>query len=136
MSGTQTNELKPCPFCGGEAAVCFDAFERICVKCTNCGARSESGVKHMNANERDAANATAKWNRRAVKHGTWKPCGVMLDPQCDTVKCSECGYMVATERGKSGSPYCPQCGAKMGAAKGGINVTQAIITGGARLSPS
>ena len=55
-----------------------------------------------------------------IKRGTWKPCGVMLDPECDTVKCSECGYMVATERGKSGSPYCPHCGAKMSAEKGGI----------------
>lgn len=64
-----------------------------------------------------------------VKRGTWKPCGVMLAPECDTVKCSECGYMMATERGMSGSPYCPHCGAKMSAAKGGIRMTQAIIMG-------
>lgn len=63
-----------------------------------------------------------------VERGTWKPCGVMIDPECDTVKCSECDYMIATERGKSGSPYCPHCGAKMSAAKGGIRMTQAIIT--------
>lgn len=50
-----------------------------------------------------------------VVRGTWEPCDIMLDhvPDSRTVKCSECGYLMATERGKSGTPYCPHCGARM-----------------------
>lgn len=34
-------ELKPCPFCGGEAVFARDSYSTLeCVKCTGCHARS------------------------------------------------------------------------------------------------
>lgn len=50
-------ELKPCPFCGGEAEFFEDEFFcRYSVVCTECGAGTDTyGV------ERDAMDA---WNRR------------------------------------------------------------------------
>lgn len=50
-------ELKPCPFCGGEAEFFEDEFFcRYSVVCTGCGAGTDTyGV------ERDAMDA---WNRR------------------------------------------------------------------------
>ena len=53
------DELKPCPFCGGEAEISVDAFcylnERF-VKCTNCCVRTLIGPKK---------EVVALWNRRA-----------------------------------------------------------------------
>lgn len=57
-----TNELKPCPFCGGEAE-----FERVgterystIVVCTECGARHESG------DVREVAGIS--WNNRPYEN--------------------------------------------------------------------
>lgn len=55
-------KLKPCPFCGGEAATVFYTGY-IYVSCENCGATSEM-VKiseEYSATEKAAAEA---WNRR------------------------------------------------------------------------
>ena len=38
-----TDELKPCPFCGGEAEFNSDEFGE-CVCCKSCGATIHNGV--------------------------------------------------------------------------------------------
>ena len=58
-----TSELKPCPFCGGEARFArgFDYGEIGCIRwvyCSKCGAMTRSD---FHATESDAAKA---WNRR------------------------------------------------------------------------
>ena len=57
------NELKPCPFCGGKAALedyGLNGNFKI-VKCAECGARTKLFLKGLTLGE-DAIEA---WNRRA-----------------------------------------------------------------------
>lgn len=51
------NELKPCPFCGGEARINAYGFNQYSVDCKICWVETprKSGVK----------NAIESWNRRA-----------------------------------------------------------------------
>lgn len=62
-----SNELKPCPFCGGEAKLC-ETTERegltycgFCfVKCTNCGCRTQMYADYC------PDIVKSLWNRRAA----------------------------------------------------------------------
>ena len=60
-------ELKPCPFCGGEASLGEKNMGRgvygAVVRCTNCGCESKAYSARLDwcANEM----ATEAWNRRA-----------------------------------------------------------------------
>ena len=53
-------ELKPCPFCGGEAKLENMGFPHH-VYCTNCGAR----VTGRGFGEDGEADAIRKWNQRS-----------------------------------------------------------------------
>lgn len=57
---TKDSELKPCPFCGGEAEICenLDDKNLICVVCRNCKSKSSWHVKD---NKSEAIKA---WNTR------------------------------------------------------------------------
>lgn len=54
-----------------------------------------------------------------IRRGKWLPSDIGMTPDPDdvTLKCSECHYYVSTKRDAKGvprgSPYCPNCGAKM-----------------------
>lgn len=62
-------QLKPCPFCGGEA-VLYVSKEGVCVVCFKCRVKTKSRIdclefsKPTNATQR----AIDDWNRRA-DHG-------------------------------------------------------------------
>lgn len=59
MSRNDEYRLKPCPFCGGEAAldfVCPDIYARFYIICKNCFVATEL---YFNAKE-----AGEHWNRR------------------------------------------------------------------------
>lgn len=56
-------KLKPCPFCGGEAALIENGFYNSClVKCTKCGAETSEveGVGFYIL----GFEAAEKWNKR------------------------------------------------------------------------
>lgn len=111
-----SEELKPCPFCGGEAHIA----ERItyggklygaCCYGTLCPG---SEPFPWCLDYEDAADA---WNRRAER-----TCRMEQDPDYDFVRCSACGYeeesnvLVAVDEGGLvvyGGNYCPNCGAKV-----------------------
>lgn len=58
-----TEELKPCPFCGGEAEFNSDEFgEGVC--CKSCGATLHNGVY----GEEWRRLASADWNARPIEN--------------------------------------------------------------------
>lgn len=101
-----SEELKPCPFCGGEPFMVgaeIDGREHYIVKCTAC--HSTSGVMQMNRSK-----AAEAWNRRAERtchlgnHGG-------LPGRADLLACDECGGV--TYDMYPHPRYCPNCGAKV-----------------------
>lgn len=70
-----SEELKPCPFCGGEGvlkAVNKSYGFTIWCQCRECGSRTEGYCPDMNNEDTDIENieicknrAIAMWNRRA-----------------------------------------------------------------------
>ncbi|MBR2208098.1 MAG: Lar family restriction alleviation protein [Synergistaceae bacterium] len=61
-----SEELKPCPFCGGEAEVCADENEEYFVSCTKCTALFGYCTDTWGEYETEAA-AIEAWNRRVSK---------------------------------------------------------------------
>ena len=103
-----SEELRPCPFCGGEAKVCvYEAYMEY-PECyaVGCGATiEEMEYDHVARTEvfetkEEAINA---WNTRHER--TCKP----VDTYIHIFECSVCGTLDT-----DGTPsYCPNCGAKV-----------------------
>ena len=102
--GEMIDGLKPCPFCGGEAA--FHEHERVGVECIECGAGFACVY-------RDRDEAADEWNRRSErtcriklsKTSAWHcdGCGQTLDSNCF----ADNGGRLTEYR------YCPNCGARV-----------------------
>ena len=100
-------ELKPCPFCGGEAWTRIsDAPQILRIECRRCHVATTSFVDDS-IGEKEAADA---WNRRAVE-----TCAI----ECNERGCNfayrlwtlSCGHTVWT---MGDAPnYCPNCGRKV-----------------------
>ena len=60
------NELKLCPFCGGEAAIFASEDGGVCVVCTDCLVRTQSYVDSLQScKTRHAVDkVVSEWNRR------------------------------------------------------------------------
>ena len=115
----ETNELKPCPFCGGEAEI-TKWHEGYFVECREqrCG-----GTIGAYKTEEEAIDA---WNTRKertchVRQAYFHDCsdldnlmeGIAFSPE-DTVACicDFCGMNWRFDRGIRPN-YCPNCGAKV-----------------------
>lgn len=88
-------ELKPCPFCGGEARIQTFHF-RYRVGCGTTGCIAGRLNRAFDTPE----EAAASWNRRAER-----TCYPVLEDE--TLVCSECGEDIDGY----GWNYCPNCGA-------------------------
>ena len=118
------DNLKPCPFCGGEAkTVLADTYPHrgmlhswfVACKDSECGC--ELGFYGMDENGtcgtyETEAEAIAAWNTRAER-----TCRMEMLPPDETRTrwlCSECGGVHIGEAGHFLWPnYCPNCGAKV-----------------------
>ena len=112
----ETNELLPCPFCGGEAEI--ESIEWIepalnlhGAKCKHCGAESAVGETK--------ALAIGAWNTRAERTCEnayeYRDSNGVLHRDARLFKCSECGFKVNDFYGddeQSFPRYCPNCGAR------------------------
>lgn len=109
-----TQELKPCPFCGGKAETIENAVGTLFwVYCRSCGARSDSYTTEYRQKAIDA------WNTRAER-----TCRNISDPPSGFY-CSVCHWgdwgepshlltgSKYTGRVNGGPNYCPNCGAKV-----------------------
>ena len=103
-----TNDLRPCPFCGGEAHAALAAYASGAtahVVCDACGAK----VYGYGRGERGLRDAVERWNRRAER-----TCRVVSAKECGGVGyapgCSECGWQMADSMWHN---YCPNCGARV-----------------------
>ena len=103
-----TDNLLPCPFCGGEAKVFHyssairDEVWRVVCDRPFC-AQGPDGYTE--------AEAVSAWNTRAERTCT----NVDTDDDC-YFECSQCGSAALVEYKSSGygvPRYCPNCGAKV-----------------------
>lgn len=130
-------ELKPCPFCGGEAKVYTtesrQSYRRAVAKCQTCFAelRCEGGgfhdfpevddefEKRRLSNERAKERVIKAWNRRATERTCrfnvvfYKDFATPRQPG-NICKCDACGYqhlygLIVDARFR----YCPNCGARI-----------------------
>ena len=112
------SELKPCPFCGGEARFETYGGTACAVVCQTC----QCGTSTVCLD--DGMRAAAAWNRRAERTCRMEDCacedkclvdkalsnGSVMTFEFGYKRCSSCGALVfdcPTVR------YCPCCGAKV-----------------------
>lgn len=99
------SDLKPCPFCGGEARFETYGGTACAVVCQTCGC----GTPTMRLD--DGMIAADLWNRRAER--TCRD----LTPDSDKLTCSECGAesvgQVHQKPFINVFSYCPNCGARV-----------------------
>lgn len=106
-------ELKPCPFCGGEADVHYFAHDdsECTVMCSNPNCRSSVSARSCGSMTTAYNRARKLWNRRAER-----TCHVDLTESnepanINTWECSLCGR--SFEEAYGSYEYCPHCGARI-----------------------
>lgn len=127
-----SDELKRCPFCGGEARIIEDRYASG-VFHVGCGDDRCLGFSGIGWTFASAGAARIAWNARAavtdeqfataVHDGrVWKvvrECDNLLDHSPCAFECSECGFSVRTVPDGPADwqtpfwSYCPRCGAKV-----------------------
>lgn len=128
-----SDELKPCPFCGGEAKAFYcEESGTFDVQCQQCGAIPFIGSR--TSERKTMADVIAAWNARAavtdeqfamVVHDgdAWQKVRTCHMSMCDeddddlpayyrSYKCDACGKTHARYKGDD-YDYCPNCGAKV-----------------------
>lgn len=113
-----SDELKPCPFCGGEADVRYFAHDdsECTVMCSNPNCRASVSARSCGSMTTAYNRARELWNRRAertatveVSHGTHGPEPRFPgDAWTMHYVCSGCRGAVSR-----GDRYCKHCGARV-----------------------
>ena len=112
-----SEELKPCPFCGGEAKAFYDDAGGVYeVQCQECGAEPYIGSRSGAPGRRTLGDVIKAWNRRAERTcrvGCYPP---GYEDNLHYEVCSECGTILTAsrpgDRHAARASYCPRCGAK------------------------
>lgn len=100
-------ELKPCPFCGGEAET-HETTDGWIVACSS-DQNVLDGFTHMaHAYGGTEAKAIAEWNTRAERTCTFKPFKNQTSEDVFEGVCSVCSSYMHSEM-----LYCPNCGSKV-----------------------
>ena len=110
-----SEELKPCPFCGGKVEIFQDDNEEYCVLCVNCNSLHRYCYDTW-AEFKTEAEAISSWNRRA---DIQKTCIFTYHDDLHCWECSECENAIFFASDSLNSPkdndyrYCPFCGSKI-----------------------
>ena len=101
-----SDELKPCPFCGGDAVLYEDRYqyqESAWIRCTRCGIHTQTLI---GKNE-----VIQQWNTRIQEVCRW------TQEPVDDYWTSACDYaFTLTDEGlpaENDFLYCPKCGGKI-----------------------
>ena len=104
-------ELKPCPFCGGNASLrsewMSDGYRYVAAVCTKCGVIMPGNYSEV------GDQAIWDWNTRYERtcHMHYKP---LYDEEgADGIECDECGWSELYDPGYPHPAHCPGCGAKV-----------------------
>ena len=114
-----SNELLPCPFCGGDAKI-YRHYGGFSIGCANAQHDSHCPMLPRLCAFNDEAEAVAAWNTRHERTCRnvcdWRDDGGVLHSDARLFKCSECGFKADDFYGddeQSFPRYCPNCGAKV-----------------------
>ena len=120
------NELKPCPFCGGEAEILtaesMHGGYLFGIMCNDCRSRGDvfdteaEAIKAWNTRADDQSQAAAYWQRMYEETVRERTCrNNAKSPR--TFWCSECDCAVENWTDVGGTlmsvRHCPNCGAKV-----------------------
>ena len=105
-----TEELKPCPFCGGEAYLHeFKSYvmpQSFWVMCNQCGIGTKEFIGFNGKTK-----AIKTWNKRQEMTATWEPTDEEYQWKCSN--CYETFDYDYPSSIYSSLLYCPNCGARM-----------------------
>ena len=114
------SELKPCPFCGGEARLVYALDEGtkqitytvMCMSCNTAIFHPRMSVFEWDAYDSEA-EAAAAWNTRYVETCRLNELDALTQTLsmanwCAWSECSECGCLTPDD-----STYCINCGRKV-----------------------
>ena len=101
------SELKPCPFCGGEAHTYHNNLWHVgCENALNGCVTMSAFVTEAEAI--DAWNARAERTCRLIRHGS-----LANMPSFVCWSCSECGFGWHHSENDKQFSFCPNCGARV-----------------------
>lgn len=100
-----SEELKLCPFCGGEADVHYFAHDdsECTVMCSNPNCRASVSARSCGSMTTAYNRARKLWNRRAERTCRWE----LVEGTLFATECGEAFHRVVPD------DYCPHCGAKV-----------------------
>lgn len=102
------SDLKPCPFCGGEAMIIHSILDACFITCENNDCMAGQKVYSTKAEAIAAWNARTERTCMLIRHGS-----LANMPSFVCWSCSECGFGWHHSEYDKQFSFCPNCGAKV-----------------------